>query len=103
MEDRDWQRLDKFLWCARVVKSRADCAALAAQGAVRINRQATEKPHAKLRVGDVLTLAIRNEIKVWKVVALAPRRGQPAFARTLYDEILEPPSCALAGSSAYPT
>ena len=103
MEDRDWQRLDKFLWCARVMKSRADCAALAVQGAVRVNRQITEKPHARVRVGDVLTLVFRNEVKVWRVVALAPRRGPPAFARTLYDEILEPTSCAAAGSSAYKT
>jgi len=103
MEDRDWQRLDKFLWCARVLKSRADCAALAATGMIRINRQVTEKPHARLRVGDVLTLVFRNEIKVWRVVALAARRGPPAEAATLYDEILEPPSCAAAGSSAYPS
>ena len=53
-EDRDWQRLDKWLWCARVSKTRAACARLVEEGGVRINRQPTDKPHARLRPGDVL-------------------------------------------------
>ena len=31
-EDRDWQRLDKWLWCARFMRQRSDCAALVARG-----------------------------------------------------------------------
>ena len=103
IEDRDWQRLDHWLWCARVRKSRADCAAIAAGGLVRINRQATDKPHAKLRADDVVTLVFRGDIKVWRVKSLALRRGGAAEAQMLYDEIIEPPSCAAEGSSAYPT
>ena len=57
-EDRLWQRLDKFLWHARVMRQRTDCARLAAGGLLRINRQPTDKPHAKVRVGDVITLAV---------------------------------------------
>ena len=56
-EDRDWQRLDKWLWCARFMRARSDCAALVAEGRVRINRQPTDKAHARLRPGDVLTIA----------------------------------------------
>jgi ribosome-associated heat shock protein Hsp15 len=44
-EDQDWQRLDKWLWCARVMRARTDCASLVAQGSIRINRQPTVKPH----------------------------------------------------------
>ena len=43
-EDRDWQRLDKWLWCARFMRARSDCAALVARGSIRINRQPTDKP-----------------------------------------------------------
>lgn len=88
-EDRDWQRLDKWLWCARFMRARSDCAALAAAGALRINRQPTEKPHAKLRVGDVITVALRGDVRVIEVLALATRRGPATEARTLFREVAE--------------
>jgi ribosome-associated heat shock protein Hsp15 len=86
-EDRDWQRLDKWLWCARFMRARTDCAALVMQGSIRINRQATDKAHARLRLGDVLTLPVRGQVRVVRVLALAARRGPPAEAVTLYEEV----------------
>ena len=88
-EDRDWQRLDKWLWCARLMKARTECARLAAGGLVRINRQPTDKPHARLRVGDVLTVPLREQVRVLRVVSLAARRGPADEARRLYEEIAE--------------
>jgi len=89
-EDQDWQRLDKWLWCARFAKARSDCARLVAEGHVRINRQPTDKAHARLRPGDVLTLPLpRRGVRVLRIVALARRRGPPAEARALYEEIPE--------------
>lgn len=86
-----FERLDHWLWCARVAKTRAACAAIAERGRVRINRQPTEKPHAKVRVGDVLTLALgdaeRGSVRIWRVLALAGRRGPPAEARSLYEDL----------------
>ncbi|GAC1347228.1 MAG: RNA-binding S4 domain-containing protein [Acetobacteraceae bacterium] len=90
MEDRDWQRLDKWLWCARVMKARADCARLVAGGLVRINRQPTEKPHARLRPGDILTLPWHGEVRVVEVLALGARRGPAAEAQSLYREMAPP-------------
>ena len=89
-EDRDWQRLDKWLWCARMLKARADCARLVAAGAIRINRQPTDKPHARLRPGDVLTFPLGPRIRVLRILALATRRGPAQEARTLYEELAEP-------------
>ena len=89
VEDRDWQRLDKWLWCARFMRQRTDCARLVAQGSVRINRLPTEKPHARLRVGDVLTVPVRGAVSVVRVAALAARRGPAPEARTLYEEIAD--------------
>jgi ribosome-associated heat shock protein Hsp15 len=86
-EDRDWQRLDKWLWCARFMKARSDCVRLVADGLVRINRQPTDKPHARLRVGDVLTLPLRGTVRVVRVQALAARRGPAPEARLLYEEV----------------
>lgn len=89
VEDRDWQRLDKWLWCARFMKARSDCSRLVAEGFVRINRQPTDKAHARLRVGDVLTVPLRGEVRVLRIMSLASRRGPAAEARTLYEEIAE--------------
>ncbi len=104
VEDRDWQRLDKWLWCARFLKSRAECTRLVAAGMLRLNRRPTEKPHARLRVGDVLTLALGGRVRVVAVLALAARRGPPAEARLLYQELASPPAgaCSEAGTAAYP-
>jgi ribosome-associated heat shock protein Hsp15 len=72
------------------MRQRSDCAALVARGSIRINRQTTEKPHAKLRIGDVLTVPVHGEVRVVRVAALATRRGPATEARLLYEEIHAP-------------
>ena len=76
------------------MRQRSDCARLAAGGLLRINRQATDKPHARLRIGDVVTLPLPGpgggRVLVVEVLALAPRRGPAAEARKLYRLIPEP-------------
>jgi ribosome-associated heat shock protein Hsp15 len=83
----DHQRLDRFLWCARFASQREACARLIEAGSVRINRQPTDKAHAKVRVGDVLTLPLYQGVKVVRVVRLTERRGAATEARTLYEEL----------------
>jgi ribosome-associated heat shock protein Hsp15 len=69
------------------MRARTDCAALVARGSIRINRQPTDKPHAKLRVGDVLTVPVHTSVRVVRVLSLAARRGPAPEARLLYQEI----------------
>jgi len=69
------------------MKARSDCAEWVAQGGVRLNRQPTDKAHARLRVGDVLTLPLRGNVRVVRVLSLAERRGPATEARLLYEEI----------------
>jgi ribosome-associated heat shock protein Hsp15 len=90
------------------MRARTDCAALVGQGRVRINRQPTDKPHARLRIGDVLTVPLRGEVRVVRVLALAARRGPASAARLLYEEVADrevadqgPPSCAKPETPAY--
>jgi ribosome-associated heat shock protein Hsp15 len=85
-------RLDKFLWFARIVKTRALAQALAEQGRIRIGGRLIDRAHAPIRVGDVLSFAQRGSVRVLKVEALPTRRGPPAEARTLYVEIGEAPN-----------
>lgn len=80
-------RLDVWLWHARLAKTRSACARIVEAGGFRLNRQPATKPHARVRVGDVLTFAWGDEVRVWRVLALGARRGPPAEARALYEAI----------------
>ncbi len=84
-EDR--QRLDKWLWFARFVKSRSQAAKLVADGFVRVNGERSENPAKALAVGDALTLALPRTTRVVKVERLGSRRGPAPEAASLYSEI----------------
>jgi len=80
------QRIDKWLWFARIVKSRGLAAQLVEEGQVRLNRVKIVKPAHAVGEGDVLTLAVHGRIRVLRIKACAARRGPAAAARLLYDE-----------------
>jgi len=80
-------RLDKFLWFARIVKTRALAQAMAEDGRLRLNGRVVDKAHAIVRVGDVLGFARQGAVRVLKIEALPVRRGPPAEARALYSEL----------------
>lgn len=80
-------RIDKFLWFARIVKSRAAAQALAEAGHLRLNGRAIDRSHAGVAVGDVLSFAIGGRVLVMRIEALPTRRGSPAEARTLYSDM----------------
>jgi ribosome-associated heat shock protein Hsp15 len=69
------------------MRTRTDCAGLVAQGSIRINRQTTGKPHAKLRVGDILTIPVHGWVRVLRIASLAARRGPASEARLLYVDV----------------
>jgi ribosome-associated heat shock protein Hsp15 len=85
----DRQRIDKWLWHARVVRTRSAAAALAAAGHVRINGQRVDAPSRAVRPGDVVTVALDRAVRVLKVLAFAERRGSADDARALC-EMIEP-------------
>jgi ribosome-associated heat shock protein Hsp15 len=81
------QRLDKWLWFARVLKSRTLAAELVERGKVRVNRMRVVKPSHTVREGDVLTISLRGRVLVLKVLAAGARRGPPPEARCLYERV----------------
>lgn len=85
------QRLDKWLWFSRVVKTRSLAAKLVAAGSVRINKVRADAPSQAVRIGDVLTIGVGQRVLVRKVLALGERRGPPDEARTLYEDLAAPP------------
>lgn len=80
------QRIDKWLWHARVVKARSSAAALVASGHVRVNGARERSPGHGIKIGDVLTVALDRTVRVMKVKAFVERRGDAQAARELYSE-----------------
>ena len=85
------QRLDQWLWFARVVKSRTLAASLISHGKFRVNRQKVEKPSAVVRPGDVITSSVQRTVRVLKIMAIGKRRGPAADAQELYEDLTPPP------------
>lgn len=95
-EDR--QRLDKWLWFARFVKTRSLAARLVAEGHVRVNGQRSDSPAKAVAVGDVLTVALERTTRVVRIEGLGTRRGPAPEAQRLYAEMNGSP----AGQAARP-
>jgi len=83
----DAQRIDKWMWFARLVKTRTLAARLVEEGAVRVNRRKVLKPSHAVAPGDVLTLAVHGRVRVLRVEAIGVRRGPAIEARALYAEL----------------
>ena len=80
-------RIDRFLHCIRLVKSRTLAQALVEAGHVRIDGKRVLKSSEAVRAGQVVALPLRGTVRVLRVVTLPQRRGPPAEARTCYDEL----------------
>ena len=71
----DRQRIDKWLWHARMVRTRGDAAALAEKGHVRVNGRRVTSSSQPVRAGDVLTVALDRAVRVVEVQGFCERRG----------------------------
>ncbi len=88
-------RIDRFLHCIRLAKSRTLAQAMIETGHVRIDRKRVEKPSEPVRVGSVLALPLRDEIRILRVLALPTRRGPAAEAKACFEEVsVDEPSSA---------
>jgi ribosome-associated heat shock protein Hsp15 len=85
--DKAGQRVDKWLWHARVVRTRAAAAELVAAGKVRVNRRRIEKAGYLLAIGDVLTIGLGARVRVLRVKVFNERRGPPDTAMSLFEEV----------------
>ena len=87
----DRQRIDKWLWHARVVRTRSAAAALSDSGLVRINSARIDTSSRPVRPGDVVTIALDRNVRILKVIGFAERRGSAEIARVLYEDLTPPP------------
>jgi len=85
--DGDRQRLDKWLWFARMARTRTAAAQLVSDGHVRVNGQRVTQAAKSVRPGDVLTIALQRDIRLLRIVAAGDRRGPYEEARLLYEDV----------------
>lgn len=91
MTGTEKQRIDKWLFFARVVKSRSLAAKLVSGGNVRFNKTKIDQPSHGIKPGDVLTISLDRRILVYEILASGTRRGPAEEARLLYKDISPPP------------
>ena len=83
----DRQRIDRWLWHARVVRTRDAAAALAGAGQVRVNGSRIDAPGRMVRAGDVVTVALDRGVRVLKVTGFVERRGPGGTGTHLYVDL----------------
>ena len=83
----DRQRIDRWLWHARVVRTRDAAASLADAGYVRVNGARVDAPGRFVKAGDVVTVALDRTVRVLKVTGFAERRGPGGTGRSLYEDL----------------
>lgn len=80
-------RIDRFLHCIRLVKSRTLAQALVETGHVRVDGKRVEKASEPVRVGSTIALPLHGKVRVLRVLTLPARRGPPGEARLCYTEL----------------
>ena len=86
------QRIDKWLFFARVGKSRSLAAKLVQAGRVRVNRDKAEQASHFVKPGDVLTIMLDRQVLVYRVIGCGARRGPAEEARSLYEDLSPAPA-----------
>lgn len=85
------ERLDRFLFFSRAVKSRTLAQKIIESGAIRVNSEKTDRSDHKVGAGDVLTMALHGRILVWRIIDCGSRRGPAPEAAMLYENMSPPP------------
>lgn len=88
--DGDRQRIDRWLWHARVVKTRELAKALVEGGHVRVDRERETKAGAAVRRGQVLTVTLPSRVVVLEIAGFVERRGSAEVAATTYRDLSLP-------------
>ena len=80
-------RLDRYLHCVRLVKSRTLAQSVIETGYVRVDGKRVEKPSEEVHVGSTIALPLHGRVRVLRVLGLPERRGPASEARTCYEEL----------------
>jgi ribosome-associated heat shock protein Hsp15 len=81
-------RIDKWLWAARLFKTRSLASKAVVGGRVHVNG-ARVKPAREVRAGDTIEATASGLTRTFRVRAVSDRRGSAAVAAVLYEETPE--------------
>jgi ribosome-associated heat shock protein Hsp15 len=84
------QRIDKWLWHARVGKTRSLVQKLVEAGHVRLNGARITASSQQVKPGDVLTIALEERVRIFEVKGFSERRGSAPAAALLYKDLSPP-------------
>jgi ribosome-associated heat shock protein Hsp15 len=85
------QRIDRWLWHARLTRTRGAAARLAGSGHVRVNGTRIDAPGRLVRAGDVVTVAFQRTVRVIKIKGFVERRGPAGTGAHLYEDLDDQP------------
>ena len=94
----DRQRIDKWLWHARVVRTRTSAASLVDAGHVRLNGERVTATSRAVKAGDVITVALDRTVRILKVAGFAERRGDAEAASVLFEDLTPKPETSAAAT-----
>ena len=80
-------RLDIYLYYIRIFKSRRLANKFVSLNRLRISGQVTQKAHKMISIGDVLTMTIKDTVKIFRVLDIPNRRGPYSESLNFYEDI----------------
>ena len=83
-------RVDKWLWAARIFKTRSLAAKACDAGHVKVAGE-NVKPSKVVRSGETLEIVTPGGLRILEVKGLSEVRGGAPVARALYDDHSPPP------------
>jgi ribosome-associated heat shock protein Hsp15 len=83
-------RVDKWLWAARMFKTRSAASSACTAGHVKVGGESVKASKA-IKPGDHVDVLTSGGPRQLEVVALADRRGPASVAQTLYIDHTPPP------------
>lgn len=96
-------RIDRLLWFLRFAKSRGLAQKWVGGGHIRRNGERVERLDQRIAVGDILTLPLRQDVRVIEILSLPARRGPAEEARACYRDLDGGTTNALAGDEKTPS
>ena len=80
-------RLDIYLYYIRIFKSRRLANQFVSFNRVRVSGQVTQKAHKIISIGDVLSMTIKDTVKIFRVLDIPNRRGPYSESLNFYEDI----------------
>ena len=79
-------RLDKFVWCVRLCKTRSQGTELISKGQIKLN-SLTTKPSKEVKLKDVISLHKNNSVFSYLVIDLLEKRTNAKLVEIFLEDI----------------